>query len=313
VEFLDSNRGFAAANNHGLALARGEYLVLLNNDTLVPRGWLRQLVKHLENPTIGLVGPATNRSGNEAQVEAPYRTYGEFEHFARAYVQAHAGEVFDIRTATMFCAGLRREVYEKIGPLDERFELGLFEDDDYAMRVRQAGYRVVCAEDAFVHHFGQATVGNLARTGEYGTLFHANRRRWEEKWGTAWKPYAMRPSPAYQELPRRIRQIVDDVVPPGATVLVASKGDEQLLQLNGRRGWHFPQTEEGVYRGYHPATSAEAIGHLEELRIKGANFFLLPQTTLWWLEHYADFRNHLECRHRLVVSERDACLIFDLG
>ena len=110
----------------------------------------------------------------------------------------------------------------------------------------------------------------------------------------------------------RIREIANDVLPPEATVLVVSRGDEDLLQLNGRPAWHFPQTDEGIYRGYHPASSQEAIEHLEELRVKGGDFFLIPQASLWWLEHYAEFKSHLERRHLLVASEQDACVIFDL-
>src|SRR5437868_8116656 len=102
---------------------------------------------------------------------------------------------------------MRREVSDRVAPLDERFEIGLFEDDDYSMRVRATGLRVACAEDAFVHHFGQASIGKLACTGEYGRLFHANRRRWQEKWGLAWENYRYRPKRVYQELTDRIRAV----------------------------------------------------------------------------------------------------------
>ena len=54
-----------------------------------------------------------------------------------------------------------------LGPLDQRFEIGLLEDDDYSMRARQAGYRLVCAEDAFVHHFGETSFGKLVSSGTY--------------------------------------------------------------------------------------------------------------------------------------------------
>jgi GT2 family glycosyltransferase len=92
----------------------------------------------------------------------------------------------------MFCLAMRRDVYERVGPLDERFEVGMFEDDDYALRARHAGYRVVCAEDAFVHHFGEVSFNKLKPSGEYEQLFAANRRRFEEKWGTPWEPHRAR-------------------------------------------------------------------------------------------------------------------------
>jgi hypothetical protein len=293
-------------------MATGDVLVLLNNDTLVPRGWLTRLVRHLNDPDIGLVGPVTNRIGNEAQIEVSYRTYAEFVRFARDYTQAHEGKDSKIRMLAMFCTAMRRDMYERIGPLDERFEVGLLEDDDYSMRIHAAGYRVVCAEDVFVHHFGEASFGKLFSTGEYGQLLRANRRRFEEKWGAPWKPYQRRVNPQYQRLICCIRKIVSSTLPPEATALMVNRGDEELLELDGQRAWHFPQTEDGVYAGYYPADSAEAIAHLEELRKKGADFLLFPSTAFWWLEHYPEFRRHLESRYRKVADQEDVCLIFDL-
>jgi hypothetical protein len=117
----------------------------------------------------------------------------------------------------------------------------------------------------------------------------------------------------YSQLVRQIREVVNDVVPAAATVAVVSKGDEELLKLgDGRKGWHFPQDEHGAYAGYHPADSSQAIAHLEELRAKGAQFLLFPGTALWWLEHYAEFREHLDTQYRVIVSREDTCLVFAL-
>jgi hypothetical protein len=179
------------------------------------------------------------------------------------------------------------------GPLDTRFQIGLFEDDDLSMRVRAAGYRVACAEDVFVHHFGQASIGRLGPTGQYGALFHATRQRWEEKWQTPWTPYVKRTRPDYDALVAAVRQLVHDVTPPGATVLVLSKGDDQLLRFADRRGWHFPQGEDGGYAGHYPADSDACIAELERLRQRGADFLLIPETARWWLQHYTRFAEHL--------------------
>jgi GT2 family glycosyltransferase len=182
------NKGFATANNQGLCLATGDYLVLLNNDTVVSKGWLTSLIKHLQNPQVGLVGPVTNFVGNEAKINVSYITLEQMESFAADYTQRHEGEIFDINMLAMYCVAMRRDIFEQVGPLDERFGVGMFEDDDYSFRVKQKDYRVVCAEDTFIHHFGQAAFKALLETGEYHRLWETNRSYFESKWGL-WQPH----------------------------------------------------------------------------------------------------------------------------
>ena len=312
VIFNGQNAGFAAANNQGLAAASGDVFVLLNNDTMVAPGWLDRLIEPLTDAQIGAVGPVTNRIGNEAEIAVTYDTYREFLAVAEARARAHRGERLDIRTLCMFCLALRRDTWQRVGPLDERFEIGLLEDDDYALRLRAAGYQLICAEDTFVHHFGQASFGNLVPTGEYQRLLATNQRRFKEKWGVPWQPYARRRSPEYQQLVNRIRDMVRGVVPADATVLVVSKGDEELLRLDARKGWHFPQDEHGTYAGHYPADDAEAIAQVEALREKGADFLVLPAPAFWWLDRYLGLRRHLESRYRVAAFHPEICSILAL-
>ena len=189
----DANRGFAAANNQGLAKADGRYLVLLNNDTVVTHGWVAALVRRLAaNASIGMVGPSTNAIGNEARVDVGYASVEEMPDWAAAFVRENDGVAFEIPMLAMFCAAFRREVFDRVGPLDERFGVGMFEDDDYAHRVRAAGFGIVCARDAFVHHWMKASFSRLPEE-EYRALFDRNRRLFEEKWGVAWTPHAGAP------------------------------------------------------------------------------------------------------------------------
>lgn len=308
----EQNLGFPSANNQGLAQAEGDHLVLLNNDTIVPPGWLTGLQRHLRDPGIGLVGPVTNRCGNEAQIEVPYRTYGRFLQFAEYVSAANEGRHFDIRTLNMFCMAMRREIFEEIGPLDQRYGMGLFEDDDYSLRVRMAGYRVVCAEDVFVHHFGEATFGNLAASGEYARLLEANHRRFEEKWELRWEPYARRHGPRYEPMTERLRSVVDTAIPPDSTVLVVSKGDEGLMRLGRRRAWHFPMDGEGGYAGWYPANGEDALGHLHFLHGRGAGYIVFPATALWWLDHYPELSRYLADRCAVLHRDPETCVVFEL-
>jgi GT2 family glycosyltransferase len=306
------NMGFAAACNQGLSLALAEHLVLLNNDTMVPPGWLSGLVAHLRNPEVGLVGPVTNRIGNEAEIETDYTTWGEFLKLAHRRSQEHAGEWLEVRTPAMFCLAMRRETQRRLGPLDERYEVGLLEDDDYADRARQAGYQLRCVEDVLIHHFGEASFGRLVAGGEYSRILRANQRRYAEKWNREWEPYGRRPNPRYEREVQHLRDAVKAAVPSGATVLVISRGDDALLSLNGRRALHFPQARDGGWAGHHPADSEDAIDQLEALRDGGAEYLAVPSTYRWWLEHYEGLRHHLGTRYETIVSDERGVAIYRL-
>ncbi len=82
-------------------------------------------------------------------------------------------------------------------------------------------------------------------------------------------------------------------VPAGAVVLVAAKGDDELLAFTDRSGWHFPGNLDGSFLGEYPADSASAIEMLERSREAGATYVAFPNPSAWWLEHYAGLRAHL--------------------
>lgn len=185
---LARRRGFAAACNAALERASGRYVVLLNDDTVVAPGWLSRLVAHLErDPGLGMVGPVTNQIGNEAKIPVSYDSLEGMIEFAVRRAADHAGECFAVPTLALFCAALRLDVLRDVGLLDERFEIGMFEDDDLSLSLSKRGLGLAVARDAFVHHVGQATLGSLSDA-EYLAIWEANKKRFEQKWRTDWRP-----------------------------------------------------------------------------------------------------------------------------
>jgi len=181
------NLGFAAANNQAAKLARGDVLVFLNNDTVVTPGWLERLVAHLDRePRLGLVGPVTNSCGNAAEVPVDYPDLDGMFAFAERYTAAHLGELDELSMLALFCAAMPRTLWDQVGGLDERYRVGMFEDDDLAMAVRRRGRQVRVARDVFVHHFGGAAFSRLAPS-RYLRIWWENRRRFEAKWKTTWE------------------------------------------------------------------------------------------------------------------------------
>jgi len=189
---LSENKGFAAANNIAARQARGEYLILLNIDTMATPGWVGRLIRHCHrDPSVGVVVPVTNWAGNEARINTCYTDFREMEQFAVLLAQRNWGQSLELRVAPLFCALIPRVVWTQVGELDERFEVGMFEDDDFSLRVRQVNFRIVAAEDCFVHHFGRGSFSKMSST-DYSRIFNRNLRRFEEKWRCRWAPHKFR-------------------------------------------------------------------------------------------------------------------------
>lgn len=116
----------------------------------------------------------------------------------------------------------------------------------------------------------------------------------------------------YDQLIFSIQDVVDAAVPLTSTIAVISRGDEDLVNLGGRKAWHFPRGQDGQYAGFYPATSEDAIEHLAALKAQGVDFLLVPNTSYWWFDHYRDFKQHLDRTCRVQTDEGGSCMIFSL-
>jgi len=164
VIHLPENRGFAAAVNEGIRRVTSGHVLLLNNDTLLPPGWLAQLRAVLdEMPDAGMAGPVSNHVSGSQQIETPpFTSLDDLTAFAEARAREYAGHRRETARLVGFCLLIRDQVIQEIGLFDEQYGIGNFEDDDYCIRVLRAGWRLIIAEDAFVFHYGGRTFAALS-------------------------------------------------------------------------------------------------------------------------------------------------------
>jgi GT2 family glycosyltransferase/cytochrome c-type biogenesis protein CcmH/NrfG/SAM-dependent methyltransferase len=181
----DQNLGFSVGNNQGIEAATGRYIVLMNNDVVVTKGWLSRLIACAERrPQAGIVGPMSNYvSGPQFVESVPYdiTTLSGLTEFADKFSTIHAGKAKRFWRVVGFCMLIKRSVIEKIGGLDQRYGLGNFEDDDFNLRATIAGFESWIAEDCFIHHFGSRTF--LASKIDYEKSLNRNWEIFKNKWG----------------------------------------------------------------------------------------------------------------------------------
>jgi GT2 family glycosyltransferase len=372
------NLGFGASCNDGVSVADGEYVILLNNDTVPGAGWRETLERYADgHPAAAVVGSRLvypDHTIQHAGVVICQDRYPRhiYSGFPAGHPAVNRSRRFQIVTAA--CMLVRREAYLNAGGFDPAFHNG-FEDVDLCLRLGESGHEIhYCAESVVVHlesvspgrfkrdrdnvaayrerwwervqpddvrcylddgllrlsYEGRYPVGLevspllatldgdtrtadlerscLERSRQVADLLHENTRLRLELGARAGDS----PELEYHRMRTRIHEIVQQTVPAGSIVLVVSKGDGSLLRLNGCRGWHFPQTERGVYAGHHPANSEEAISHLESLRARGAEFIMIPATSRWWLDHYPEFGRHLNGHYRRLSIPADVAFMYSL-
>jgi GT2 family glycosyltransferase len=186
----EKNLGFAGAINQGLKIALSQseitHICLLNNDTIVTDYWLDDLTEHSSRT---FVGPVCNSVGNEQIVEVDYTTHGfngyttkEVNSFACKWRMKHFGNTVPTRMLGFFCVLGERQLFETVGPLDESFGLGYYEDDDYCLRIIENGFKQAIVRYVFVHHWGSASFKELSDQALH-KLFSNNRARFISKHG----------------------------------------------------------------------------------------------------------------------------------
>jgi O-antigen biosynthesis protein len=164
--------------------SRGEYVVLLNNDTIVTSAWLNQLVNLAQlSPAIGMVGPSSNYAAPPQLVEnVPYRIgprkgsrfqeagsgagwlvdVSAVETFARKWREEQKGKWMEVERLGGFCLLLKREVLKRVGNLSQWTDLSIFDTDILSSKARQAGFTLACCKDVYIHHFGTRTFAHGA-------------------------------------------------------------------------------------------------------------------------------------------------------
>lgn len=185
VVHTGKNLGFAGGVNAGLAYCEGHAL-LLNSDTILPRDWLQPLLAVLErDDTAGLVGPRSNCvSGLQEIAALTLDSMNAINTFADKLRQEQAGIATPVERLVGFCLLIRDRCLTDIGFFDEQYGIGNFEDDDYCMRARRAGYSLLMAEDAFVFHYGSRTFQAMGLVDDaWRDLMDQNARLHAEKWG----------------------------------------------------------------------------------------------------------------------------------
>lgn len=163
---MGQNLGFACACNEGARLARGRYLVFLNNDTLPTPGWLQNMIRCAQSELrIGIVGSKLLfPDGRVQHIGMAFDELRNPRHIYRGF-PAHippAGISREYQSVTGACLLIERELHWSVGGLDEAYENSC-EDVDLCLKVRSRGYRVLFCADSVVYHFQSLSEGRNAR------------------------------------------------------------------------------------------------------------------------------------------------------
>lgn len=179
---------YSAINNFGESCAKGEYILLLNNDVEIINGsCLEEMLMFAQRKDVGAVGAKLYYSDDTVQHAGVILGLGgtaghAHKHFGRSHpgYMARASIAQNLTACTAACLMMRRDVFDEIGGLDEEFEVA-FNDVDLCMKIRKKGYLVVFTPYAELYHYESKSRGNDS-TPEKLERFRGEIDRFKEKW-----------------------------------------------------------------------------------------------------------------------------------
>lgn len=180
---------FSAINNFGRRAARGEYLLLLNNDVEVIGGaWLGEMLRLCAQPGVGIVGAKLYYPDDTIQHAGVVVGLGGYAGHSHKYAKRggsgymfRASTVQDLSAVTAACMLVRASVYDAVNGLDEGFAVA-FNDVDFCLRVRKLGWRVLFTPYAELYHYESKSRGSDTK-GAAKERFEGERRRLKERYG----------------------------------------------------------------------------------------------------------------------------------
>lgn len=196
------NRGYLSNVNLGLAEARGGVIVLLNSDTAVPADFAERVAAcFASDPAIGLASPAGSHCGLFSIPMKPGWSGADVDRMD-AFLKDWPPEYPTVILPDGFCFCLRRAMLDEVGPFDERYAPGYFEETDLGMRARRAGWKTVLIDNLYVYHKARASFGSKRNQ----ALVRRNEALFRALWGNEFD--ALRAQyPREQHKPRLYRRV----------------------------------------------------------------------------------------------------------
>lgn len=184
----EGNFNYSAINNFGVNYAKGEYILLLNNDVeILNDNCLEEMLMFAQRKDVGAVGAKLYYSDDTVQHAGVILGLGgtaghAHKHFNRTHpgYMARASIAQNLSACTAACLMMRRDVFDEVGGLDESFEVA-FNDVDLCMKIREKGYLVVFTPYAELYHYESKSRGNDS-TPEKLERFRGEIDRFKSKW-----------------------------------------------------------------------------------------------------------------------------------
>ena len=179
----ETNEGFPVAVNQAIATAKGETIILLNNDVTVTPGAMNRLASWLDH--FDIIGPVTNFAAGMQRVHIEsYQSIDELNTEAEALAESNEGEAEEVNWIIGFCMAFKKSLFDDVGAFDESLWPCSGEEVDFCLRSKEKGYTVAIAYDTYVHHEGSVTFRDMEDAGQlkYTAICERNNKHLQEKW-----------------------------------------------------------------------------------------------------------------------------------